>query len=164
MKKTLLFCLCATLVIFACQKDHPSQPVPQALSEQQMLKVLKTERERNFFTLRHLSRSNPLLAAPAAQRGPNDSLVGWAYKRLLEKNQTDNFIPNLVNYFGYPGWEWASVRRDAVSNTAAVFVPLAQTNGTEISGYIAAFLSPNQESDFFLMVDKWTLDSLTTTT
>jgi hypothetical protein len=162
MRKTLLFCLCASLAIFACQKDRLSQSVQQQTSREQMLQSLKTEQERNFFASEYLSRSNPLLSAPAVQRGPTDSLVGWAYKRLLEQNQTNNFIPNLVNYFGYPGWEWAAVRRDPSNNTSAVLIPLAKTDGSQISGYIAAFLSPNQESDFFLMVDKWTLDSLTT--
>jgi CBS domain containing-hemolysin-like protein len=76
MRKTLLFCLCASLAIFACQKDRLSQSVQQQTSREQMLQSLKTEQERNFFASEYLSRSNPLLSAPAVQRGPTDSLVG----------------------------------------------------------------------------------------
>lgn len=147
--------LLLVLVLFACHKDLPEIIEPEhTLLEEARLK-LRTPQERNFFEFSYLDQHHPgILPREGVEwrDAESDAFILSVIDAVLLQNSADNFVPDLIQRYGYPAWSRSDVRRDSSNQWLVAYIPFAKPGENQLTAYLLV-LKPGNEW-FFRMVAK----------
>lgn len=88
-----------------------------------------------------MSSQNPYLRqVPQSRTVEEDSLVKSVLKYLLFENQSENFVPGLIDEVGYPVWDRSRVIVEENNpNSKVVLTPFSKVDEAKIDSYVMAF-------------------------
>ena len=165
MRTFHLFIACTFILIISCKKDlHEFSLNDDSIKIEETLAKLKTPQERRFFGLDYLSSQNPYLRQiPQSRTAEEDSLVKSVLEYLLIENQSENFVPGLIDEVGYPVWDRSRVIVEENNpNSKVVLTPFSKVDEAKIDAYAMAFSSidANSANWSFLIVNEQEIDTL----